>query len=316
MKSGAAAAETIHFGTDTGRSALLLYNRRSGAHLADGVRSTLAGVIKALSDGGWRGTAHPLGEATIAQLPQMLREHEAELLAVMGGDGSVRSVLPALLDANCALAVIPCGTMNLLAHDLHLPFEPERAAAVPGRGRLRSIDVAEVNGEYFACHALLGRSPYFTRLRERVRGQSFFPRVYLYASLFGREILRSWRSLFLVQREGRTLWLRAHTLVVSNNRYAEAMPGRFAKEKLDGGVLGLYAVSPEGGLSWLRLAARFVFGTWQSDETLWHREGRTFTIRSVARTTRLSLDGETLLMKGVLRFRILPRALKVYAPAD
>ncbi|HET7208781.1 MAG TPA: YegS/Rv2252/BmrU family lipid kinase [Terriglobales bacterium] len=62
-----------------------------------------------------------------------------------GGDGTVNDVLQALVGTDTALAVIPLGTANALAHDLEIPLNPLRAAhtALYGRPRRYAVGKAE-----------------------------------------------------------------------------------------------------------------------------------------------------------------------------
>ena len=46
-----------------------------------------------------------------------------------GGDGMLATMLPALLDTDTALGVVPLGTGNVWARELGLPMEPGAAVA-------------------------------------------------------------------------------------------------------------------------------------------------------------------------------------------
>ncbi len=76
-------------------------------------------------------------------------------LFVAGGDGTLNEVLNGLASVAGALArtgvgVIPLGTGNDFAAALGLPADPEAAAAVLLRDRVRPVDLGRVNGRYFA----------------------------------------------------------------------------------------------------------------------------------------------------------------------
>jgi diacylglycerol kinase (ATP) len=52
-----------------------------------------------------------------------------------GGDGTIAEVADGLGNASTILGILPLGTANVLAHELGLPFDPERNAMAIGAGR-------------------------------------------------------------------------------------------------------------------------------------------------------------------------------------
>ncbi|GAA1797764.1 YegS/Rv2252/BmrU family lipid kinase [Agromyces neolithicus] len=84
-------------------------------------------------------------------------------LVVVGGDGTLSSVLDIVVDAGIAIALVPAGTGNDLARALGLPHETSDAAdaaelAVRGRARRIDVGVVESNGpaRHFLTVAALG----------------------------------------------------------------------------------------------------------------------------------------------------------------
>ena len=85
---------------------------------------------------------------------------DADVVSVFGGDGTVMEALEGLLDAHVPLAVIPGGTANLLAGNLHIPNDPAKAAQLIVQGRPRTIDIGRLETaegtKYFAVGAGAG----------------------------------------------------------------------------------------------------------------------------------------------------------------
>lgn len=67
------------------------------------------------------------------------------LLIVVGGDGSIHEILNGLLDAGYAgtLAIVPAGTGNDVARNLHIPLDPGSAARFHP-ARVHPVDVGRV----------------------------------------------------------------------------------------------------------------------------------------------------------------------------
>lgn len=66
-----------------------------------------------------------------------------------GGDGTLHDVIQELAGTPVALAILPFGTANALAHDLGLPSRPSEAARVAVHGELRRIPLGRVEYEDF-----------------------------------------------------------------------------------------------------------------------------------------------------------------------
>jgi diacylglycerol kinase (ATP) len=80
----------------------------------------------------------------------------AELIFVWGGDGTVQRCVDALAGSDVAVAIIPAGTANLLAHNLGIPQDLPEAVRIGFHGARRRLDLGVVNGEHFAVMAGVG----------------------------------------------------------------------------------------------------------------------------------------------------------------
>src|ERR1022692_1391963 len=56
-----------------------------------------------------------------------------------GGDGTIHDVIQGLAGTPVALAVLPFGTANALAHDLRIPIRPSAAAQAAINGNERRV---------------------------------------------------------------------------------------------------------------------------------------------------------------------------------
>jgi diacylglycerol kinase (ATP) len=79
-----------------------------------------------------------------------------DAVAVLGGDGTVNEVVNGLAGTGVPLGIIPGGTVNVLAAQLGLPFEPEAACAIIAAGRRTTMDLGSLNGRYFILHVGAG----------------------------------------------------------------------------------------------------------------------------------------------------------------
>ncbi len=68
-----------------------------------------------------------------------------DTIIAMGGDGTVNKVAPYLVDTDKTLAIIPCGTANLLAERLGISANFNKALEVLSSGHAQFIDILRVN---------------------------------------------------------------------------------------------------------------------------------------------------------------------------
>ncbi len=80
-----------------------------------------------------------------------------DIIAAVGGDGTVRDVAAGLVGSTTPLAIIPNGTANVLAADLGIPVRADDAADLLYVGaRTVALDLGDVNGEPFVLNVGAG----------------------------------------------------------------------------------------------------------------------------------------------------------------
>jgi diacylglycerol kinase (ATP) len=133
--------------------AALIFNPSSGR--SRGV--VIASAVQAgLRDRGFEAelyaTDRPKDATTIAERLYP----EADVIVAIGGDGTINEVVNGMAaarerarESRPRLGIVPAGTVNVLALDLRLPFQVERACDVIAGGKTLSIDLGKANGRRF-----------------------------------------------------------------------------------------------------------------------------------------------------------------------
>jgi YegS/Rv2252/BmrU family lipid kinase len=146
------------------KKAVLLYNPESGA--SGSREAELQAVVKLLRhekvDAELVLTHSP---ADAAQQARQAGDSGVDTVFACGGDGTIHSVLQGMVKSPTALAIMPMGTANALAHDLGFPMKLPAAArallrSVPRRvalGHIKYIDLKGNTGSrYFVVAAGAG----------------------------------------------------------------------------------------------------------------------------------------------------------------
>lgn len=138
-----------------------------------------------------------------------------DLVACVGGDGTLGEVLAGLGDRDVPVALLPAGTANVLSIDLGLSAEVDALARAIAGGRTRRIDTARVNGARLSFLVTsVGLDAAIVHEVEKRRHGPIRKSTYLAAGL---RALRSYRAPRLaVEADGTALEGRFGLVLVSN----------------------------------------------------------------------------------------------------
>jgi diacylglycerol kinase family enzyme len=219
----------------------------------------------------------------------LAREADAPALGIAGGDGSLAAVAEVALERGLPFVCVPFGTRNHFARDLGLDREDPVAALAAFDGVERTIDVGRVNDRLFLNNVSLGMYARLVHVRERHRRR--------------RNVAARLRAVLIALRHRSPTGLLvdgelvgARVLLVSNNAYELDLLSVGERERLDEGLLHLYAGSGIVRSNWTE------------------RSGERFVVDVAAGHLAAALDGEPENLETPLEFRIEPRALRVLVP--
>jgi diacylglycerol kinase family enzyme len=234
-------------------------------------------------------------------------------IVIGGGDGSVRAAASVLAGSDLPLGVLPLGTFNHFARDLRLPLDLEEAVRLIASGRARPVDVGEVNGRVFLNNSSLGLYPHLVAERDRYRRHG--PARWLAAAFaLCRVLWRLPRPRVRVLAPGWKAVRRTTCLFIANNMYQLDAFASATRLRLDTGKLCLYMPNREGRLALLVLAIRALFGRLEAERDFTQVSLDSADISVRRRRVRVALDGESLVFRPPLHYRIRPCALHVIVP--
>jgi YegS/Rv2252/BmrU family lipid kinase len=138
-------------------------------------------------------------------------------IIVAGGDGTINAALPGVLRTGKPLGVIPLGTANSFAQTVGIPENlPQACRAIAG-GRVRYVDVCQVNDRYFLNAASLGLSVNLTQQLTRQMKRRWGILSY---GIAGVQVLRQARPFIAtVTCNGEQFRLKTVQITVGNGRF-------------------------------------------------------------------------------------------------
>lgn len=237
----------------------------------------------------------------------------AAIVVAAGGDGTISSVTAGLFDSPAALGVIPLGTLNHFAKDLHIPLDLREAVAVVVAGHVTQVDVGQMNDRVFVNNASIGIYPCVVDEREalRRRGHRKWPAM----ALATVHVLRRYRGVTVsVEIDGRRQTWRTPFVFVGNNEYDIDGPTVGGRARLDQGRLVIYRTPRVRARELPLLVAKALLGRRRAEdfEILPARE-LTIDAGGGGRL-QVAIDGEVVSMPAPLHLRTRPQSLRVVVP--
>ena len=300
-------------------------------------------VAKAAAQHGWE---DPSWIETTAEETGEKQGREAvrtgsDVVASLGGDGTVRAVASALVGTDVALGLLPGGTGNLLARNLDLPVDSlEKAvdALLCGTDRRSDVGLVRVSDrpieprrshgthdggsqvdddeEVFLVMAGLGLDgQVMAGTNEKVKAVVGWV-AYVFSGLrqvFSRGFrveVRSNGDEGIVEKAGDTVNRHARTVVIGNCGTLQGGLELMPDAKVDDGVLDAVVIAPKGGLGWLSVISDLVTRHRAGHRRLDRLRGREFTV-TAGRPVEAEIDGDPIGEHRSLGVRVLPESLVV-----
>ena len=131
-----------------------IVNPISGTHSKDGIEEAIAQTIDP-DRFEWRIIkTEYAGHA--AKIASECAEEGIDIVAAVGGDGTVNEVARSLIHTKSALAIVPCGSGNGLARHLCLPIDMSKSLEIINKAQIEAFDYGLINDLPFFCTCGMG----------------------------------------------------------------------------------------------------------------------------------------------------------------
>lgn len=250
----------------------------------------------------------------ISALTKSATRKKYGIIVAGGGDGTINAVASALVGVKAVkFGVLPLGTLNHFSKDMKIPTDIAEAIKIIVAGHVQSIDVGDVNGHIFVNNSSIGLYPSVVKLRESLQrtGLSKWPA----AARASLQVLTRFRLLRL-KLDAKELEKADHKtalLFVGNNSYDMSFPTLGTRPTLQGGVMGIMMPRASTRLGLLYNFFSLVFKTHPKSDVL-KFETMSLLIKTKRNFVKVAVDGEVIMIKSPLNYRIRPKSLRVIVP--
>jgi diacylglycerol kinase family enzyme len=242
-------------------------------------------------------------------------KNEISAVVAAGGDGTISSVVKVITGTDLTFGVLPLGTFNNFAKDAGIPTDINEAAKSIINGKAEYVDVAEVNGHIFVNNSSIGFYPLSVIEREKngkKKGiKKYFAMIYAIVKIFLRYPLYS-VVMYTDKGEHNTV---TPFVFIGNNRYETGSLRTIgSRTSLERGLLSLYYSRCTTRFCMIKIMILALLNKLENAEEFVEEELKHVKLSSRRRRLFVSLDGEVVIMKPPLDYRIMPKALKLIRP--
>jgi diacylglycerol kinase (ATP) len=244
------------------------------------------------------------------ELTKQAADKGIDVVAIVGGDGSVNEAGSALVGQSTALAIIPTGSGNGLARHLGISTKLSTAISLLNNYQVKTIDTGTINNHPFMGMAGTGFDALIAKKFAEYGKRGFFS--------YFKIILREYRSYknkeYLITYNDQTITRKAFLITAANSSQYGNRVTVSPHAKVDDGSLELCILKPFPGIMMPWIAFRFFTRSIDKSRCMETLKGQHFVIEQ--NDEQCHADGEPIALKGPLSIDVKPASLKVIVPKD
>jgi len=292
----------------------VILNARSGSHRAEKTRPV---IEKVLGESGRSFQITVAAADAIGRIARELAATDCDVLVAGGGDGTIRGVAKAAVQAGKTLGVLPLGTFNYFARNLGIPLELEAATKVILEGFPVPTPVFDLDGRFVLSNLSIGILPTVLLKRRRLYRRWGRNQLNAYLAVFLTAFQVAPRMRLRLTAGDRELMRETPLLMICSNAFQMEAFQLTGTECLVSGKFAVYVAHGTGRTIIFRLGSRALFRCLRPGldyEVICASELTIETLRR--RQVRAVVDGELEKLESPMRFRIGSRPLYVLTPRE
>lgn len=246
-----------------------------------------------------------------SELTKQAVESGARTILAVGGDGTVNEIARSMLHSDAVLGIIPKGSGNGLARDLHIPMDAKKALEVIAKGNVTTIDSCSANGRVFFCTCGVGFDAAVSEkfAQEKHRGSLTYLKSTFEEYLNYKPEVYELLIDDTVREEKAFLVAIANASQYGNNAFIAP------NADIEDGKMDITILSPFTPLDIAPLAVQLFTKQLDRNSKIKTFRGKQMTIIR-EKPGIMHLDGEPVEAEHEIRISMIPHSLHVYTPTE
>lgn len=243
-------------------------------------------------------------------------KNQLKAVLISGGDGTISSFIKIGVETNIPIGIIPNGTFNNFAQDNNIPLEIEDALNTIALFNTKEIDVAMVNDKYFVNNSSIGLYVHSVKIRERTKKiyklnkltTMFFAIIrifYLFPMIYVE-----------IKSDGKSFKSKTPFVFVGNNKYQFDLLSLGERKSLTKGKLYVHFSKCKYRFCLIKIGFKALINRLYDEKDLIINEIDEIVISSKKKKINVAADGEIYQMNSPLRYKIIPKAIKLIVPVE
>lgn len=244
-----------------------------------------------------------------SELAREALENGVQCVIAVGGDGTVNEIARALINSDMILGIIPKGSGNGLARELHIPMDARRALDLIVKGHISVIDCCKANGRIFFCTCGVG---FDAAVSQKFAGEKRRGSL-TYIKNTVEEYLSYRPEPYELQIDNQTVKEKAFLVACGNASQYGNNAFIAPHANIQDGKMDITILSPFTPLDIAPLAIQLFTKQIDRNSKIKTFKGEEVTIIR-QKPGVMHLDGEPVMAESRIEISIIPKSLKVVTP--
>lgn len=235
---------------------------------------------------------------------------EIKNVIAIGGDGTVNKIIPYIINTDKTLAIIRCGTANLLAAKLGISENIQKSLEVIEKNNIKQIDVMKVNEKFSILRTGFGYdSDIICKTPQSLKNKFGYFAYFLSGIIFA---LRLKQKKYTILHDGKKLSVLATCIIIANaGNMFKNLVSISNNCQLDDGLMEVFILKVKNPVMYFLEFLMILFNKKFSGSKAMYFQAKELLIKNDF--TVAHIDGEKQKFKGDIDIKVAPKSVKVFS---
>jgi YegS/Rv2252/BmrU family lipid kinase len=253
----------------------------------------------------------PLPEEDLTKTIEKANIDHADLVIAAGGDGTMALVAGKLIGSEIPLAVLPLGTGNLLAQELKIPINLDKALSliIAETSKIIKMDTIKVKDRHCLLNVSVGITPRVMKKTGSEEKQRFG--IFAYIVHFFQQFLGLKLNRYFIEYDQQNVNFLASEVLITNGQVAGADPLKWADDvAINDGRLDLFIIRATNIKDIINLIASFFSKSKKRSDVLKYIQFHDYCRIETQTPIPTQADGDAFTQTPV-EIRVIPKSLNI-----